>query len=227
VRAFADHPLPTLGINLGRVGFLASTPASRWKQSLTAVLDGRAELEPRTRLEATFASATGVARCVALNEVILQRSSQAGMLVTTLRVDEVFVTHYRADGVIVATPSGSTAYSLSAGGPILTPSVPGLVVTPICSQGLSTRPLVLHEGSVLGLRVGPDQEDATLAIDGQEFQRLPAGTEVRVQRHPAPYPLYVMPGLDPYRRLRERLGWRGSVEPDGPEPEPQTQAPLI
>jgi NAD+ kinase len=168
-------------------------------------------------LEARWRARSGDERAIALNEIILQRGARQSMLVVSLHVGTTFVTNYRADGVIVATPSGSTAYSLSAGGPILTPSVPGLVVTPICSQGLSTRPLVLHEESELTLRAADDKEPATLAIDGQTFHEIPAGGEVLVRRHPVAYPLYAMPGLDPYRRLRERLGWRGSVEPDGPE----------
>ena len=215
VRAFAQVPTPTLGINLGRVGFLASTPASRWRDTLEGVLCGEGVLEPRMRLLAEWTTDDGrEANGVALNDVIVQRGSQQGMLTAVLKVGEHWVTSYRADGVIVATPSGSTAYSLSAGGPILEPSVEALVVTPISPQGLSNRPLVLHTDDELSLSVSVSTGVTTLAIDGQAYHPLRQGQLVRLRRHPEPYPLLAMPGLDPYRRLRERLGWRGSVEPD-------------
>jgi NAD+ kinase len=221
VRAFADDPVPTLGINFGRVGFLASTPASRWQETLSCVLAGECPLEERMRICASFRSPAGdQRRAVSLNDVTLQRGSHQGMLVATLAVGDDLVTNYRADGLIVATPSGSTGYSLSAGGPILEPSLQAIVVTPICSQGLSNRPIVLHPSARLSLTVAASSGITTLAIDGQIYHSLQEGQTVAIERHPEPYPLYALPGLDPYRRLRDRLGWRGSVEPDQPTPEP-------
>jgi len=224
VRAFADAPVPTLGINMGRVGFLASTPASKWKETLNGVLAGEGLLEHRMRIQAEWQK-NGRTHCViGLNEVVLQRGSHQGMLTATLRVEDVRVTNYRADGLIVATPSGSTAYSLSAGGPILEPSVHALVVTPICSQALSNRPIVLQPDRELSISVAASSGITTLAVDGNSFHPLNKNDVVRLRRHPVPYPLYAMAGLDPYRRLRNRLGWRGSVEPDdfddATEPEP-------
>lgn len=213
VRAFAEDPVPTLGINLGRVGFLASTPASRWRETLEGVLAGEGVVEPRMRLQAEWAGERGSVRVVALNEVTLQRSVHQGMLTAGLSVGEDWVTNYRADGVIVATPSGSTGYSLSAGGPVLDPAVDALVVTPICSQGLSNRPIVLRADRELSLTLASSAGITTLAVDGQAYHPLSRGQTVTLRRHPRPYPLLAMPGLDPYRRLRERLGWRGSVEP--------------
>jgi len=208
VRSFAEDPVPTLGINLGQVGFLASTPASRWRPTLESALEGRCDVEHRTRLAAAWLSDRGEERrSVALNDVTVQRGSHQGMVRASLAVDGVWVTNYRADGVIVATPSGSTAYSLSAGGPILEPSVDGLVVTPICSQGLSNRPIVLHAGGTLSLTVNTSSGITTLAIDGQAFFSLRQGDTVTLRRHAVSYPLLVMPELDPYRRLRNRLGW--------------------
>jgi NAD+ kinase len=213
VRAFAQTPVPTVGINLGRVGFLASTPTSRWRETLTSILAGECLPEQRMRLCVEWGGAGG-GRALALNDMVVQRGSHQGMLTVSLRVGADWVTNYRADGLVVATPSGSTAYSLSAGGPILAPDVLGLVVTPICSQGLSNRPIVLHHEAELCLTVADSGGITTLAVDGQGYFPLRRGQLVRVRRHPVPYPLHAMPGLDPYRRLRERLGWRGSVEPD-------------
>jgi NAD+ kinase len=225
VRAFGADPVPTLGINLGRVGFLASTPASRWRETLGGVLAGLGVLEPRLRLEARWQPRAGQpVECVALNEVVIQRGSHQGMLTVSLSAGEKWVTNYRADGVIVATPSGSTAYSLSAGGPVLVPGVDAFVITPISPQGLSNRPLVLQADEELSLTVAVSSGITTLAIDGQAFHTLAQGETVTLRRYPEPYPLYAMPGLDPYRRLRERLGWRGSMEPALERAEPEEEA---
>jgi NAD+ kinase len=217
VQAFAEHPVPTLGINLGQVGFLAATPAAAWREALAACLAGEAIEEPRLRLEVEWTSEGRVQHAIALNEVALQRSSHGGMIQASLWADENWVTNYRADGVIVATPSGSTAYSLSAGGPILETSLEAIVVTPICPQGLSNRPLVLPAGVELTLSVRAPSGNPTLAVDGQDFHRLAEGDTLTLRRHPLPVPLVWMRGMDPYRRLRERLGWRGSLDPaEGP-----------
>ncbi len=213
VHAFEEAPVPTLGINLGQVGFLAATPAAAWREALAACLAGEAIEEPRLRLEAVWNSGGNVQRALALNEVVLQRSSHGGMIQAALWADAHWVTNYRADGVIVATPSGSTAYSLSAGGPILETSLEAIVVTPICPQGLSNRPLVLPSGVELTLAVEASSGTPTLAIDGHDFHRLGEGDTVTLRRHPVPVPLLWMRGMDPYRRLRERLGWRGSLDP--------------
>ncbi len=222
VRAFGRDPVPTLGINLGRVGFLASTPAADWREALESCLAGRALTEPRMRLEAEWGPEERPERALALNEVTLQRSSHQGMIRAALWVGSDWVTNYRADGVIVATPSGSTAYSLSAGGPILEPTIDALVVTPICPQGLSNRPLVLPASAVLTLEV-LSAGRATLAVDGHSYHTLSHGQTMRVRRHPVPYPLLWPRGVDPYRRLRERLGWRGSLDAERP-PAPGEQA---
>jgi NAD+ kinase len=213
VRAFRDAPVPTLGINLGRVGFLASTPAGRWRETLAGVLAGEGVLERRTRLavRAELGGGGPARTAVALNDVVVQRSTLQGMLALSLHVGATFVTEYRADGLIVATPSGSTAYALSSGGPILEPAVPGFVIVPICPQGLSNRPLVLLQSHAVSIGLARTGGVASLVVDGQELAQLGHGARVDVETHAVPYPLYAMPGLDPFRRLRERLGWSGSL----------------
>jgi NAD+ kinase len=218
VRAFAEDPVPTLGINLGRVGFLASVPVKRWRDTLESVLAGNGVLEHRRRLRARWRSGSVEKSDVALNDVVLLRGASHGMLTLALHVGPTWVTDYRADGVIVATPSGSTAYSLSAGGPILEPSVGALVVTPIASQGLSNRPIVLPGTAELSLEVVASSGETTLAFDSQNYHALQKGEVVVVSSHPVPYPLHALPDLDPYRRLRERLGW-GGTNPAAREPD--------
>lgn len=218
VRAFADAPRPTIGINFGRVGFLASTPESEWREALGGVLAGEGVVEPRMRLEAQIESTSGAStRAVALNEVLVARGAAPGMLALAVSVDGDWVADYRADGLILATPSGSTAHSLSAGGPILFPSMLGLIVTPVSPQGLSYRPIVLHPDSAVEVRIKETSSEILVAVDGQAFHPLRADDVVRVRRHPIAYPLLAWAKLDPYRRLRDRLGWnqtryRGEAE---------------
>ncbi len=214
--AFRESPVPTLGINFGRVGFLAACPASRWREVLGGVLAGTGVPDERmrlaVRLEREGQGKDAAAVDVALNEVVVGRDAFQGMLTISVAVGEDWLGEFRADGLIVATPSGSTAYSLAAGGPILAPMMAGMVVTPVASQSLANRPIVLHHDSELSINVASASGPATLVVDGHGQYPLEAGTLVRVRRHPEPYPLLSMPGLDPYRRLRSRLGWsRGPV----------------
>jgi NAD+ kinase len=216
VRAFAEDPVPTIGINFGRVGFLAPLEAGHWAEGLTSVLEGHAVLEPRMRLEARLhCRARPVpSHIVALNELVLSRGALQGMVTVSLEAGARWISDYRADGLIIATPSGSTAHSLAAGGPLLAPSMEGIVVTPICAHALSHRPLVLHPQRRLVVRVTKASGIVTLAADGQGFFPLDQGDEVTIDRHPVAYPLLLPEGSDPWQRLRDRLGWRGSFEPD-------------
>lgn len=225
VRAFRDTPVPTLGVNLGRVGFLASVPRGRWRETLEDVLAGHGVFDPRMRVVAELHAGGEVTRSVALNDVCVQRGVHQGMLTASLWVGDDWVTTYRADGVVVATPTGSTGYSLAAGGPILAPSLTALVATPLCSQGLSNRPIVLDPESAVRLRVDRASGVVTLVLDGQGYFPMHQGDWLEIHRHPVPYPLLSLPGLDPYRRLREVLGWGGSGEveqfpADGRPPHP-------
>ncbi len=214
-RAFAEHPVPTIGLNFGRVGYLASAETSHWRETLDEVFDGRAVREPRMRISAELPGAKGARiDAIAMNDVVVTRGAYQGMLEVVLKVDEHWVTNYRADGLIVSTPSGSTAYSLAAGGPILAPAMQGFVLTPICPQSLSHRPVVLHSDSQLSLTVTRSIGVTTLVVDGQGFFPMHEGDTVKLARHPVPYPLLARPGLDPFKRLRDRLGWRGTFEPD-------------
>ncbi len=211
VKAFAEAPVPTLGINFGQVGFLASTPASRWEETLVSVLEGHATTEPRMRFSVSLPSAGGARTDIALNDVVLSRSPEQSMLRAALWVGEDWVTDYRADGLIVATPSGSTAYALSAGGPILVPSLEAMLVTPICSQSLANRPIVLEPHTPLQVELIGGTGSADVVVDGKRLGALAQSERLLIARHPVAYPLVALPTLDPYRRWRERLGWTGSV----------------
>jgi NAD+ kinase len=215
VRAYEKKPTPTIGINFGRVGFLASVEATHWRAALEDVLAGRARVEPRMRLLVEYRDARGqTRRATALNDAVLTRGAFQGMLEMALKVGNDWVTNYRADGLVVSTPSGSTAYSLAAGGPILAPALQALVVTPISPQALSHRPIVLDAAARLRLEITKAGGLTTLVVDGQGFHPLQEGDAVVMRAHAKAYPLLSPRSFDPFRRLRERLGWRGSVEPD-------------
>ncbi|MCB9915186.1 MAG: NAD(+)/NADH kinase [Planctomycetes bacterium] len=228
VRAFGADPVPILGINFGRIGFLASVRATQWRGALADVLEGRAVLEPRMRLAGELRVRDAApAASVALNEVLVQRGAAQGMLTVSLWDGDTWVSDYRADGLIVASPSGSTAHSLAAGGPILAPSMRGLVVTPISPQSLSHRPLVVHPDSRLTVRVEKASGLTTLVVDGHGFYPMHVGDSLLVSRHPVPYPLLARPDSDPYARIRERLGWRGTFEPEAEGDAPHGRHPLV
>ena len=213
VHAFALEPIPILGVNFGRVGFLASVPASDCMEAVEEVLKGVAVIEPRTRLAVTIRSVDGEeVEDIALNDVVLARGSFQAMLAVSMEVDGHWVSDYRADGLIVATASGSTAHSLAAGGPILSPTMGGFVVTPICAHALSHRPVVIEAQSEIQLTVAESLGVVTLAVDGHGFHAVQVGDRMSVRAHEVPYPLLTRQGSNPYRRLRDRLGWRGSFE---------------
>ncbi len=204
VRAFQNEAIPMMGINFGYLGFLSGTPSSQAFEVLEEILLGRLVPEMRMRLIAEFEDGRTT---VALNDITLQRGAHQGLLVSSLSVGDDWVTNLRGDGLIVATPSGSTAYSLAAGGPVVEPTMRCFVVTPLAAQGLANRPIVLDPDTDLVVEVVDSQGIATMVVDGQGFYPLENGARIQIRRHPVPYPLYSMPDLDPYRRLRERLGW--------------------
>lgn len=222
VRAFSARPVPIVGINFGRVGFLTSVEARDWQSVLGGIFAGQGVLEPRLRLSARV---RGGAEWIALNDVVFTRGAFQGMLELRLSADGRWVTDYRADGLIIATPSGSTAYSLAAGGPVLAPQMEGLVVTPICPHSLSHRPIVLEPQARLELVVSRASGITTMVVDGQGFLPLSEGATVELARHPESYPLLVQPGLDPYRRLRDRLGWKGSFDAEAEVQEARRLSP--
>ncbi|MFT7668244.1 MAG: NAD+ kinase [Planctomycetota bacterium] len=215
VRAFGEHPVPTLGVNFGRIGFLASVVVKNWKAAVDEVLTGRSVFEPRMRLAASLQSVSGKSvPALALNDLVVQRGAVQGMMTLSLHDGGSWVSDYRADGLIIASPSGSTAHSLAAGGPILAPSMRGIVATPISPQSLSHRPMVLHPDSLLEVVVQKAHGLVTLAVDGHGFYPMQVGDRLTVNQHPVLYPLLARPLSDPYVRVRERLGWRGKFEPE-------------
>lgn len=211
---FHSAPVATIGVNFGRVGFLASLEGAAWREGLGEVLEGHAIVEHRMRLEARVERADGseIGPVCAMNDVVLSRGSTPSMVAFDLASAGRYVSSYRADGLIFATPSGSTAYSLAAGGPILDPALRAVVVTPISAHALSHRPLVLDADSALEARVVNTSGSVTLDVDGRHVARLAEGDAVLLAAAKDPYPLLTTAQFDPWRRLRDRLGWAGRFD---------------
>lgn len=163
---------PLLGINLGRVGFLTEAEPGNIEATLDAVIDGSYEVEERPVLHVEAAGQ----RWHALNDVVLSRGGRARLTTINAFVDDELSGRYVADGVVVATPTGSTGYSLSAGGPIISPKVDCMVITPICAHTLQHRPTVVHGGAHIDLELIPDDmQTASLQVDGQSCVELRSG----------------------------------------------------
>jgi NAD+ kinase len=167
-RAVAHEGVPILAVNLGSLGFLTEVPLAEMYTTLEAINAGACPTEQRSLLDCTlYRQDKKVAQYFALNDAVVSKSAIARLLDFDLVIDGVFVFNCKADGVIVATPTGSTAYSLAAGGPVLMPSVTSFVVTPVCPHSLTHRPLVVTDKATIELRVGTSDEEAFLSIDGQ------------------------------------------------------------
>jgi NAD+ kinase len=199
---------PILGINLGTLGFLTEHPADRLMQVLHATLEGRVEVVRRERLSVMVENPNKepITRCV-LNDAVINKSALARMLVLGVHVNGAFVSRFKADGLIVATPTGSTAYNLSAGGPILYPNLEILVVTPICPHALTNRPIVLSLDSTIEIRLESHSEEVWLTLDGQ--QGFPIGTEdlVTIRACPDPVMLIADPSRSYFQVLHRKLKW--------------------
>jgi NAD+ kinase len=203
--------VPVLGVNLGTLGFLAEIAPEEQFRGIERALAGEMPIEARMRLDVRVErEGSEIASYLALNEVVIGKSALSRMIDLETRANGVPVTTYHADGLIVSTPTGSTAYSLAADGPILLPDVEAFVLTPICPHTLSQRPVVLRESVTLEIRVMPrDGGEVQLTVDGQAGLELAARDRVHVRRSEHPLSLVVSPDHDRFEILRTKLGWGG------------------
>ena len=182
-RAVASEDVPILAVNLGSLGFLTEVPLSEMYATLEAVNAGLCPTEQRAVIDCwAYRENEQLAHHFALNDVVVNKSALSRLVDFDLLIDGAFVFSYKADGLIVATPTGSTAYSLAAGGPVLMPSVQSFVVTPVCPHALTHRPLVVRDTAQIELRVETGAEEAFLSIDGQVGMPLRQGDRVICQR---------------------------------------------
>jgi NAD+ kinase len=215
-RRMEDRPTPVLGVNLGRLGFLADlTPAAFCQRAVDLALR-QYTIENLMTFECTLTPRTGPTRIFrGLNDAVIRAAPVFHLVEIGLSIDGESVMTYRGDGLIFATPVGSTAHSLSAGGPILPPNAHMFVVTPMCPHTLTQRPLVdsahkVYEATSLG-----DGIATALVIDGQVQVPLRSGDRVTIRRGKTPFPMVRLPGHSFYRTLRAKLGWGALPRHDG------------
>ncbi|MFI3301393.1 MAG: NAD(+)/NADH kinase [Candidatus Gastranaerophilales bacterium] len=163
-RFYAKSQTPIFGVNLGRLGFLSQTSKEEIENSVNAILKGEFILEDRIMLESNSA--------IALNDFVIKGAFAGRTSRFSLKINNKFVCDYLADGIIIATPTGSTAYGLSAGGPVLTPSLKAFVIVPICPHTLTARPLVVPDSEVISVCASDENEEFLVSVDGQEFVEL-------------------------------------------------------
>lgn len=216
-RAAAARGLPIAGLNAGRLGFLTDVTPDALETGLAALLEGRGRAEQRTLLQADLSRADGsrVAAGLALNDAVVQKRAAGRMIELTTQVDGVFVCTHRADGIVVATPTGSTAYALSCGGPIIHPRVDALAIVPICPHTLSDRPIVVDGGATILLSLAPGfAGSAQLTLDGQVGLEVAAGDSVALRRADQRLTLLHPPGHDYFEVLRDKLHWGRGGAPE-------------
>ncbi len=200
--------VPILGVNMGELGFLTEVTESEAMPMLWRVIAGEHGLDRRLTIGGGLERGGRVVRRFrALNDVVISNGALARIVDFRVSVDDLPFSDYRADGMIVATPTGSTGYSLSAGGPIVEPTVEVLLLSPISPHTLSNRPVVLRPNAVVRLEVAKGHQDAVLTIDGQEGEPLQGGDAIVVRRDRNPVALVRSPDRTYYDVLRSKLGW--------------------
>ena len=212
-RSLVEHGVPLLGVNLGRLGFLADIMPGDMTDRLVAIFDGQYDEEDRSLLE-TGVSRDGrqVVSLDALNDVVAHKWDIARLLTFETYIDGRLVSRQRSDGLIVATPTGSTAHALSGGGPILHPGLDAIVLVPICPQTLSSRPLVVHGRSAIEIRMDPGEHPtAHLTCDGQSSFELAPGDRITIRKKDVALKMIHPRGHDHYAILRAKLHWAQSI----------------
>ena len=209
-RHYAPHNIELIGINLGYLGFLTDIASDYLQRELLSVLEGKCHTEERFMFSITLNGATppGEDLSVAINDVVISRGDTGTLLTLRVFVNDVFAYDLRADGLIISTPSGSTAYALSAGGPIVAPALDAILMVPLCPHSLTHRPLMVPAGYPIRVQVVGGQE-ATVHIDGHGDFPLAADDVIEVSRHPAPLKICHPVTYDYYQTLRKKFLWGG------------------
>lgn len=207
-RSLAESGIAVLGFNLGRLGFLVDVSPEEMTQQMEKILAGDFIEEQRTLLHATVSRDNHIlSETAALNDVVVHKKDVARMIELDTWIDDYFVNTNRSDGLIISTPTGSTAYALSGGGPILHPRLDAITLVPICPHTLSNRPIVVHDESVIKVIIHQGTLEATVSCDGQVSHTLEAGDHITVRKHDHSLRLLHPQGHDYFAILREKLRW--------------------
>jgi NAD+ kinase len=207
-RSLAETGVAVLGVNLGRLGFLVDVSPDEMPAQLDKILAGDYSEDQRTLLHMTVTrDGRQLGESAALNDVVVHKKDIARMIELDTYIDRHFLNTNRSDGLIISTPTGSTAYALSGGGPILHPRLDAITLVPICPHTLSNRPIVLHDESIIEIVIHRGTLEATVSCDGQVNQSLEADDLITVRKHDHTLRLLHPPGHDYFAVLREKLRW--------------------
>jgi NAD+ kinase len=206
-RQLAPYQVPLIGINQGRLGFMTDIPIEQMCVVLTEILAGHHQLERRSLLEGkVIRDGKQITSGLAFNDIVVARGAGAGMVELKVTVDDHFMYNQRSDGLIVSTPTGSTAYALSAGGPLLHPNLAGIVFVPIAPHALSNRPIVVADSSKIIIEISAVRE-ASVNFDMQSFAHLMVGDQIHIQRSEHQISFLHPKNWNYYHTLREKMHW--------------------
>ena len=202
---------PIFGINVGSLGFLTCVNSSAYREAVDAIVSGRISYSKRALLSVELRTNKRVLSTVhALNDAVVSRGDLSRLIRLNAKVNGEALTEFNADGLIIATPTGSTAYSLSAGGPILSPESGVFVITPICPHVLTNRSVIVSDSSVIEIATGSTEYPTFLSVDGREPVRLPPKAQIAIRRAKAMLQLGFLPDVSFFSVLRHKLKWTGS-----------------
>ena len=209
-RFIDDKDIPLIGVKFGEVGFLAETTEEDLDQTLDLVFKEQFLVQERTRLKIKVVRDNKNIKCVdVLNDAVMNKSALSRLASCAVYIDSIYLTTFRADGLIVGTPTGSTAYSLAAGGPVIHPSVPSIILTPICPFTLTNRPLIIPDMAKIEIRFEGDPTDIVLTFDGQEMVEIEPDDKIFIEKSPNVVKLISFEEQSYFKVLKARLKWSG------------------
>jgi NAD+ kinase len=210
VRWVGDREIPLLGVKFGDLGFLAEITEENLFEAADRVLHGAYKISPRMRLDVqVLRKGKSLVRETVLNDIVINRGALARLANVITHINGHYLTTFRADGLIIATPTGSTAYSLAAGGPVIHPKVPGLIITPICPFTLTNRPLIVPDEVEITLRLDKGSSDIVLTLDGQTGLNITDKDVITVCKSNHPLHLMLLPDRHYFDVLKAKLRWSG------------------
>ncbi len=210
VGQLGENIKPVFGINMGALGFLTCANSTAYTEAVECIASGNMVFSERSLLDVTVNSNGDASRMIALNDVVFSRGEVSRLIRLKTTVNGEVLTEFNADGLIVATPTGSTAYSLSAGGPILAPESGAFVITPICPHVLTNRSIIVDENAVIEIEVTEHDYPVFLTVDGRDPMRIDMGITVQIKKSERVLPLASLPGVSFFGVVRQKLKWSGS-----------------
>jgi NAD+ kinase len=209
VRWIANLNIPILGIKFGEIGFLAETAANDLIAAAEKILSNKYTISRRMRLDVRVLREDQIIRQTVLNDIVINRGALARLADIETHINDHYLTTFRADGLIIATPTGSTAYSLAAGGPVIHSDVPGIIITPICPFTLTNRPLIVPDSIEIKLKLEKKASDIMLTFDGQEGLDITDRDTIIVRKDSHPVNMITLPGQHYFDVLKAKLRWSG------------------